>query len=85
MPLNSRNFRLNRIVTTAPVASYEFSENRVMRPTPLPTARHARLFELIRQINLAEQRREMPLPADVTVDDTMAFARRAAQTLAARG
>ncbi|MEQ9239345.1 hypothetical protein [Roseovarius indicus] len=56
-----------------------------MRPTPLPTARHARLFELIRQINLAEQRREMPLPADVTVDDTMAFARRAAQTLAARG
>lgn len=84
MPHVSGKFRLNQIVTTAPVISYQCPESRVIRPALLPSSRHARLFELIRQGNLAEQRRESPLTADVTVEDSMAFAKRAAQSLAMR-
>ncbi|WP_422028695.1 hypothetical protein [Roseovarius sp.] len=59
-----------------------------MRPAPLPLppslSRHARLFELIRQDNLAAQRRETRLTKDSAQEDSAAFAKRAAETLAAR-
>lgn len=55
-----------------------------MRPMPLSPARHARLFELIRQDNLAEKHRETRLPKDIKPEVSVAFAKRAAQTLAAR-
>lgn len=52
-----------------------------MRPAPLPRARHARLFELIRQSNLAElcRERQMSRRPDAVDDDHSA--RRAAQSL----
>ncbi|KZY48333.1 hypothetical protein A3731_06780 [Roseovarius sp. HI0049] len=60
-----------------------------MRPAPLPLSpslsRHARLFELIRQDNLAALRRETRLAKDTAQDDSAAFAKRAAQTLSAQG
>lgn len=84
MPLISGNFRLNQIVTPATVVFSECPETSVIRPAPLPTSRHARLFELIRQVNLAEQRRESQLAADVTAEDSVAFLKRATQTLAMR-
>lgn len=60
-----------------------------MPPAPLPQpfalARHARLFELIRQDNLAAQRRETRPETDAVQGDSAAFAKRAAQTLSVRG
>lgn len=53
-----------------------------MRPTPLPLGRHARLFELIRQGNLAELRRETPLQAEPEESDTDRFRHLALRSLA---
>ncbi|MEQ8291646.1 MAG: hypothetical protein RIA08_05510 [Roseovarius sp.] len=59
-----------------------------MRPAPLPMPvtllRHARLFELIRQDNLAALRRETSLAKETLQEESAAFARRAAQTLSAQ-
>lgn len=77
------------MVTPGNVVSCEYLEIRALRPAPLPLpvtpSRHARLFELIRQDNLAALRRETWLTKEMAQEDSAAFAKRAAQTLSARG
>ncbi|MEQ8920635.1 MAG: hypothetical protein RIE60_07490 [Roseovarius sp.] len=51
---------------------------------PVTLLRHARLFELIRQDNLAALRRETSLAKETLQEESAAFARRAAQTLSAQ-
>ncbi len=53
-----------------------------MRPTPLPDGRHARLFELIRQGNLAELRRETPMPEEPEETESDRFRTLALRSLA---
>lgn len=54
-----------------------------MRPAPLPPARHARLFELIRQGNLAELCRETRLRAPPEPLDADEILSRAMRSIAA--
>ena len=67
------------MVTPGNVVSCEYLEIRALRPAPLPLpvtpSRHARLFELIRQDNLAALRRETWLTKEMAQEDSAAFAK----------